>query len=229
MNLPRPFDRMSWGQIFKETAKSILGVVAIVVIVISFAIIMGGCSNTNALRTVGGGDMAEECQEEGVLRCANQGLRIWENLMDQGGDAVDKTGDFGRTTANAREKIEASFGSESACFAPVLDTKKGYSMKFEIPGRKLLIVHESGEQENKSYLKLGNFERANAIFPVDRFASFMKANLLIRVYDAGGEPIQATYERVGDVYSKRDFGDKSCATALVSLSGENVRISTGDH
>jgi Tfp pilus assembly protein PilX len=81
MNLPRPFDRMSWGQIFKETAKSTLGVVAIVVIVISFAIIMGGCST--AEKVVQHSEAAEDAFEQ-----ADDFLRSKERAINQAHETI---------------------------------------------------------------------------------------------------------------------------------------------
>jgi len=87
---------MSWGQIFKQTAKSILGVVAIVVIVISFAIIMGGCST--AEKVVQHSETAEDAFEQ-----ADDLMRAGERAAQQ----ARETGQAASRLTPERSCVEA--------------------------------------------------------------------------------------------------------------------------
>jgi len=95
---------MTWSQIFKETAKSILGVVAIVVIVTSFAIIMGGCSSAGEI-TDHMGDTGDNIEDV---------VRSGEEIVQEAGEAAEEAKETGQKFRSLRSKeltLELAKGS----------------------------------------------------------------------------------------------------------------------
>jgi hypothetical protein len=95
---------MTWSQIFKETAKSILGVVAIVAIVISFGVLMMGCSSAGEI-TDHMGDTGDNIEDV---------VRSGEEIVQEAGEAAEEAKETGKKLRSLRSKkftLELAKGS----------------------------------------------------------------------------------------------------------------------